>query len=155
MKNSIPGAWAYCRDCYPPCHSRRGPQSGPREGNPTSSLEEILIQVLPPRILLLDQLDLPGPIPTLDLFFTADCIADVAPLFEPDQQVHAILLREAVDQIAPVLPCALREIARHADIKRPIRFAREEIDEIALQVGFPSLGPHALRAILAGNDIIV
>ena len=53
------------------------------------------IEVVPIRILLLDQLDLPRPIPSLQLLLAPDRNLDIAEAFIMDEPVHTVFFGEA------------------------------------------------------------
>src|SRR6476661_2541960 len=46
----------------------------------------------------------------------------------PNEEPASVLARETTDYAIAVLPGALQEIGRHADIQRPVALARHDID---------------------------
>src|SRR5665213_3035100 len=68
-------------------------------GRPTASSRSLLgqsrVQVAPPGVFLLDQTDLPSPIPFLDPSFAFERLLAGLMLFEPDENMNAIFCREA------------------------------------------------------------
>jgi len=78
----------------------------------------VLSQVLPARIRLFDHRDLFLTPPTLELFFTAECIRDVSECLVVDETMDLVFLGEAFDGIDLMLTDAPLKIAGYADVKR-------------------------------------
>src|SRR3954469_10934273 len=77
-------------------------------------------EVLPERILALDQVNLPRTLPFLHPALPNDRIADVVIGFEIDETFDAVLSGEATDDVRSMLPYPLRQIGRRADIEGPL-----------------------------------
>lgn len=95
-------------------------------------------EVHPIRILAFDQVDLPLPVPSLELLFAQDRPLHVAKLLEANQHVHAIIGGEAGQRFAAMLPQPRKQIGCHADVERAVSLAGEDIDAWA------AFGSHAL-----------
>jgi len=83
-----------------------------------------LIEIIPIGIVLLNELDLPGAIPLLELLLPTNGFLDVFMDFVVDQAVNAVSFCEAGSDIRFVLVSSSYEIACHADVKPPILLAR-------------------------------
>src|SRR4051812_39393207 len=70
-----------------------------------------LVQVFPFRVHLLDDAQLPQPIPFLHLLLAADRQLDLAMGLVPDEHLAAVRLREPVGHRLPVLPDPPDQIA--------------------------------------------
>jgi len=86
-----------------------------------------LIQVIPPRIVLPNQAQLPPPEPVLEVLFPLDRSPNVIVLLVVHEATDVVLLREPVNHALSVLIHASRQIARHADIQRAVGFTRENV----------------------------
>ena len=80
-------------------------------------------QIVPHRIIALDQLDLPVAFPFLDALFADDGVAHVFEAFDMDEPVDAILLGEARDQPVAVLDDACGKVACDAGVERSMKAA--------------------------------
>src|SRR5690348_13765517 len=76
----------------PARHAQHAEGRGPM--SPTALSDERPVQVPPLRITLFDQPNLPGPIPTLDLFLAGNRQVNVSKLLEPHQTMNAVSLRK-------------------------------------------------------------
>jgi hypothetical protein len=107
---------------------------------------------------LLNEPQLPQPVPLLQPLLAHDRLFHRAEQFVVDQHAHAMLLRESLDRLLPVLPDALNQRRRHADVERSIAAARENVDGRLLVGHPPTLGAvlnaEALDSRLRGNDVI-
>ena len=88
-------------------------------------------QVVPIRVFLLDERDFPRAPPLLQLFLRGYRFEHRRETLAPDQRVHAVLFGEAVDYPGFVLGYPLRQVRRDADVKRPVPFAREDVERRA------------------------
>src|SRR3546814_15723499 len=82
----------------------------------------------PARIFLLDQPELPAPIPLLDMLLTHYGALHRGVQFVPDQRGNAVSLREDVDDVFPVLPCASEQIAGNPGIQSAVAFAGKNVE---------------------------
>ena len=80
------------------------------------------------RIVSFDQIDFPLTVPTLQLFLAHDRKLHVAEHLEADQTVDSVTAGETAGDALPVPVEPLDEAARHADIQRSTRLAREDVD---------------------------
>lgn len=74
-------------------------------------------EIIPIGIGLLDQPDLPGALPFLELLFAADGVFGAAMFFIPDETMDAVSPGEAFCHALAMLPDALGEAAGDADIE--------------------------------------
>ena len=122
---------------------RRGVDSGicgacPRlkRGNDGSSIHatigstsvNLIIQVSPCRVTLLNQLDLPCSIPFLDRLFSQDGAFHGFVNLVPNQPVNTITFRESFHQTILVLPEPLNKIRCDTDIQSAVGSARKDVD---------------------------
>jgi len=91
-------------------------------------LQQALVQIVPSRIHRLNQGHFFCPRPGLELLFTADRVQHGRVQFKINQRVNAVLLGETRRQIILVLPDALNQVGRHADIQRATRLTGQNID---------------------------
>ena len=103
------------------------------------------IKVVPIGIKLFDQSNFPGSIPLLQSFLANNRILNVIELFEIDQFVNAISLREAFHEFETMLTNPSDEVIRHADIERAILAACQNVDvaptHCRLRDGWPARRP--------------
>src|SRR3546814_613708 len=85
-------------------------------------------QIDPPRIFGFDQIDLPLPMPTLELLFPTDGLLHRVAHFETDEIVDGISPGEARNAVRAVLMQASQQVRRHPNIDRAIGLAGEDID---------------------------
>jgi len=92
----------------------------------------ILAQVLPFRVVLFDEPDLPPAVPFLETFLCRQGIADSTEGLKVDQPVHAIMPGEARNHATLVLVYALSQIARHTDVQCAVLFTGHYVHIVAL-----------------------
>lgn len=85
-------------------------------------------QVMPIGIAALDKVDFPLPMPVLELLLAGDGGGHVGEHFVPHEAVDPVPRGEAFDGAFAVLPKPFNKIAGHANVERPIRLARKDID---------------------------
>ena len=100
--------------------------------NPFRAGQEVVVEVSPLRVEILDQLELPGATPAFDLGFASDRIDDIAMFLKPDELMDAIFGSEGRCFTCAVLPDAVDEIAGDAAIECAVSVGGEEVDEGAL-----------------------
>ena len=139
------------RDPPPYHHSRRCPlPSFPRKRE--STFTDLIVQISPGRVTLLNQLDLPCPIPFLDRLFPPDSAFHGFMNLVPNQQVDAVTFRESFYPIIPVLPDPLNGIRRDTDIQGAMGFARKDVNAGGFHKGASgfvwvvTLPTHAMRS---------
>jgi hypothetical protein len=81
---------------------------------------QLIIQVCPPRIELLNQSQLLPPAAGLDLLLACDRLDHASMQFVPDQNFAAVFFRETRNLSFPVFERMSRQIAGHAGIERPV-----------------------------------
>ena len=131
-------------------HSRRTPESRPRLAGaaaawapasagathehssfrPHAGIQapsrQLLVQVPPLGVRLLDQLQLPAPLPGLDRLFTPDRRLHGFVGLVPDQRVHPVSFGEPVDKVFLVPPDALGEVGGDARVERAVAAAGQQ-----------------------------
>ena len=85
-------------------------------------------QVGPMRVRLVDQVDLPRPVPILELLLAGDDAYHVAEHFEVNQPVRLVARGKPRRCAAAVLPHAAEQVGSHADVQRAVVSARQNID---------------------------
>jgi len=86
-----------------------------------------LVQVVPPRIIFLDQLDFPGAPPLFDLAFATKRSVARVMWFVPDKDVDAVLGREALECLLFVLPDPFGDIVGVAAVERSIALTGQQV----------------------------
>src|SRR6185369_846730 len=127
--------------------------SSPRRRG-SNSLNDRLIQIVPLRILRLDQVHLPVPIPFLDLLFTRDRPDGCLVHLEPDQPMNAVVLAESGDYVVLVLPHAPNQIVRNPDVQSLVHARGEDVHVVMALHGLPTRGRRSrLQAgVIPGED---
>ena len=92
-------------------------------------------KIVPVRIGLLDEIELPRPLPGLESFLARDCVVDAVMALHVDQPFEAVSSAKIGPRPRPVLNDAGGEIGSDADVKRPARTVRHDVD-IATLHGF-------------------
>jgi hypothetical protein len=80
------------------------------------------------RVVAFDQVDLPRPVPALQLLLAGDRAVHVAEPFEVDEAEYLVAGGEAFDDAAPVLVQAGEKVGGDADVQRTVRLAGEDVD---------------------------
>jgi len=92
-------------------------------------------EVEPLRILAFDQIDLPLPMPALQLLLPLDRLVHRAVQFKPHEPVHGIFRGEAWNAIATVLEEPGNQVRRNTDVQGAVLTAGEDIDARLLHRG--------------------
>ena len=85
-------------------------------------------KIVPIGVGVLDQIDLPLPVPSFELSFTKDRAFHVAEQFVADEAMDAITASEAFDCSIAMLPDPADQIAGDTDVECPVRVAGKNID---------------------------
>ena len=85
-------------------------------------------QIMPMRVVALDQIDLPRPVPVLQLFLACDGGRHVGQPFVANKAIDAIAAREPTAVAVSMLPHARKQIGCNANVKRPARLACKDVD---------------------------
>ena len=85
-------------------------------------------QIMPVRVLALDKVDLPLPVPTLELFLSQDGVFHITENLISDEAVDAITFGETLDLTVAMLPEPRDQVARNADVQRPVTFTGKYVD---------------------------
>ncbi len=85
-------------------------------------------QIGPMRIMRVDQINLPRSMPVFKLFFPQDCRFHLTKYLKMHKAVNGIFRCMPRHQAVAMLRQALRQIGRHADIKRTVKFTCKDID---------------------------
>ena len=84
-------------------------------------------QIRPMRVALIDQIDLPLPMPALQLLLAQNRRLHLAEQFEMDEAMDRVARGEPGKRIIAMLPHSRDEVGRHADIQSPVMPARKDI----------------------------
>jgi len=90
----------------------------------------LVIEIVPIRVGLLDQSDLPGSIPALETLFPANCSFNVHMRLEINKAMNCILLCETAHCLRTMFIDATHKIVGHTDIERAAELAGKNIDPI-------------------------
>jgi hypothetical protein len=90
------------------------------------------------RIGLVDQVDLPRPVPALELLLAQDRILHVAEHLEMDEAIDLVARRKTRRRPVAMLPHPAEQVRRDADVQRAVVPARQHIDA---RVAFLPHGP--------------
>ena len=108
------------------------------------------IQILPSRIRRFDKLDLPGPVPLFETFFSLNGVLRSCKCFAIDEPVHAVFLREALDQPLLVLPHPFGNTAGYPNVQSSVQLTGKNVDMV--------LAAHRLAILVdsrfRGNDVV-
>ena len=85
-------------------------------------------QVGPLRVALVDQIDLPLPMPALQLLLAQDRRFHLAEQFIVYEQVDGVLRGESRKRIVAMLPEPGDEVGGYADVDRAVGLARKDVD---------------------------
>src|SRR3546814_9620693 len=85
-------------------------------------------EVAPGWVGLLDERELPFPIPTLQRLLALDGGLDAFMHFEEHENLHLVPPGEAVDDGSAVLVNPPHEVVRHADVERAVALTRHDVD---------------------------
>ncbi len=86
------------------------------------------IKVLPRRVVLLNQRQLPPPSPFFDGLLRGDGSLHALVELIPDQLVNPVATGETDSQVIPVFPNPLDQVRGDADLEGPVSLAGENID---------------------------
>ena len=92
-------------------------------------------KVSPGRVVRLDEVELPGSSPLLDLLLSGNGAGHVMMHLEVDQPMDSVAFGEALDFIASMLPCSLQQVTCDANIQSPVALAGEELDRRLFRSG--------------------
>jgi len=92
--------------------------------------DQIVGQVTPVRVKVLDQLNLPGAPPPLHRMFSRTCFENRRECFEIHELIDPIFSGKARNEPSFVLGHASDEIVGNADIERSVASACENVDEV-------------------------
>src|SRR5262249_20526185 len=96
--------------------------------NSWESSHQLVGKIFPAWIKSLDQLQLPRPVPLLQLSFSLKCRFSRLVLLEPDQHLDSVFLLEAGHGADSMFPCATNEIISHTDVQRPVSSACRNVN---------------------------
>src|ERR1700684_4520049 len=89
-------------------------------------------------IILLDERNLPGTAPSLQLLLARDRSTHVIEHLEMNEPMHVMALSEAFERSGAMLMQPRQQIGRHADVKRAVPPAGKDVDA-RLPRHFPKL----------------
>src|SRR5205085_3966287 len=99
---------------------------------PSGAFNQRGIEVLPFGIHLLDRAQLPEPLPLLHLQLAYARGLQIVMRFIPDEELASVLAREPRNRAVAMLPGAVREIGRDADVERAVAAACHNVDGTGL-----------------------
>src|SRR2546425_9147933 len=108
-----------------PCSCHR---SWPGVARPSTRSQELLVQIVPFRVIQQDEADLPGARVVLQVLLALPCVADILVLLKIHEALQAVTLGETLDKALAMLPGATRQIVGHADVQDAIRPVRHEVN---------------------------
>src|SRR4029079_19722834 len=108
-----------------PCEGRGPVADWSYSGSP---LEQCRIEISPVGVHLLDLAQFPDSLPLFHLERAQARFLQIVVTAVPNQQFASMFLGEAFDQTIAVLPHALHEGRRRADVKRAVSTAGHDID---------------------------
>jgi len=85
-------------------------------------------KIMPIRVLAFDQVDLPLPVPALELLLAGDCRGHVAEHLVADEVADVVLTGKALRSAFPMLIKPREKVAGHANINRPVGLAGQDVD---------------------------
>jgi hypothetical protein len=85
-------------------------------------------QIAPMRVVGFDQVDFPVAVPVLQLFFARYGGRHVGEELVSDKPINGMARRKAFDCAGAVLVEARDQVGRHADVKRSVMLAGEDVD---------------------------
>jgi hypothetical protein len=88
----------------------------------------LIIQIFPLRVHLIDEPQLPCAIPLLQLFLARNCGQWCCSDFVPHQLMDIVLFGEALDGVGFVFPYAANEIICNADVECAVAFTGKDVD---------------------------
>src|SRR5207302_5985321 len=108
-----------------PCSCHR---SWPGVARPSTRSQELLVKIVPFRVIQQDEPDLPGARVVLQVLLALPCVADILILLKIHEALQAVALGETRDKTFAVLPGATRQIVGDADVQDAIRPVRHEVN---------------------------
>ena len=97
------------------------------------------IKIIPIRIALFDQSDLPRPIPLFQPLLAFNRILGIVELLEVNEARDIVFFSEAFDQLRFVLCHPTNQIIGDADVERTADAACENVDVVAASTTFPGI----------------
>ena len=91
-------------------------------------LRQLVVKIMPLRIVALDQLQFPRAAPFLDALFAEDRIGHGLVKLDKQYPRHSVIANKSTDSIRTMLPSTARNITCDTDIKGAITLAGEEVD---------------------------
>ena len=89
---------------------------------------QFIIEVVPLRIMTLDQFELPGASPFLDSLLAQDCMGHGLVKFGKDEPIDAVILHKADNRIRPMLPNTTCNVGGYANVKRTVALAGKNVN---------------------------
>ena len=80
------------------------------------------------RVGLVDQVDLPRPVPVLELLFAGNRALHIAEHLEMNEHVNVVFRGVPRDRIVAMLPEPAEKIGGYADVKRAVGLAGKDVD---------------------------
>src|ERR1700749_45322 len=80
-------------------------------------------QIAPEDVVLLNQIDLPFALVLLKTRLAHNRGVNIFKCLGINEHLHAVFLRESLDETLAMLPDATRKVVRYADVERAVAFA--------------------------------
>ena len=90
----------------------------------------IITEIEPPWIRLFDERNFSTAAPALESLLARDRVIHVAKVFQPNEPVQMIAVREALYISMPVLVQTARDIIRNPDVKRRAAFVGQNVHPV-------------------------
>ena len=95
-----------------------------------TGLEQLLVEIIPTPVVLLDQLNLPSAMVALELLLSCDRQSYITEHLVVDQSRDVVAFGEAIDEVLTVLIHSTDKIVCHANLERTVDALREQVDEV-------------------------
>ena len=89
---------------------------------------QVIIQVVPFRVYLFNESNLPGTLPLFDLLFSNNGVSNVPMCLVVDKTMNRVSLREPLYEIMLMLPHPFDQLAGDAGVECPVPSAGENVN---------------------------
>jgi len=101
----------------------------------STTSNQLIIEIIPTRVVLLNQPNLPAPPPMLDVLFTLHGRFDCVVMLRPNETLKVMLFGEALDRTFAMLPSTPSKVTGDAYIERPFGLVGYNVDPSAFHGG--------------------
>ena len=95
---------------------------------PSTSSKQPIVKIVPLGVVSVDESDLPGPRPMLDIPLALLCGENIVVLFGVNEKLQAVLLCKSVCRALQMFPHSSSQIHRGPDVKRAVTTVRHNVD---------------------------